>query len=42
VKHMPPWVPGFDVIRKSREWRKDLDELAEAPFEMVKADIVRG
>ncbi|KAI0035654.1 cytochrome P450 [Vararia minispora EC-137] len=41
LKHVPSWVPGFSFIRKAGEWRKDLDELVEAPFQMVRAELAR-
>lgn len=28
-------------MRQARQWRRDLDELAQIPFDTVKADIVR-
>ncbi|KAI0035649.1 cytochrome P450, partial [Vararia minispora EC-137] len=42
VKYIPSWMPGFDFIRKAHEWRKDLDDLVQAPFDMVKADVARN
>ncbi|KAF7977286.1 hypothetical protein HWV62_4247 [Athelia sp. TMB] len=32
LKYVPAWVPGAGFKRKAREWKKDVDEIYEAPF----------
>ncbi|KIP07466.1 hypothetical protein PHLGIDRAFT_13173 [Phlebiopsis gigantea 11061_1 CR5-6] len=42
IKHLPSWLPGMHFKKQAMQWRKDLDDLANIPFEMVKADVAAG
>ncbi|PIL34529.1 cytochrome P450 [Ganoderma sinense ZZ0214-1] len=42
LRHLPSWLPGLGFKRQAVQWRKDLDELAQIPFDTVKADIANG
>ncbi|KAM5545443.1 hypothetical protein V8D89_000481 [Ganoderma adspersum] len=42
LRHLPSWLPGLGFKRQARQWRQDLDELAQIPFDTVKADIASG
>ncbi|THH33485.1 hypothetical protein EUX98_g701 [Antrodiella citrinella] len=40
LKHVPEWVPGAGFQKQAHIWRKELDVMAQAPFDMVKSDMV--
>lgn len=42
LKYMPIWFPGASFKRQARQWREDLDVLAQVPFDTVKSDIKSG
>lgn len=40
VRHMPAWFPGMNFKRKAKEWRKEVLEFANLPFEFVQRKLV--
>ena len=40
LKIVPSWMPGASFKRKAKLWREYADEMLEAPFRALKADIV--
>lgn len=40
VRFLPSWVPGAGFQKKATAWKKDFDELREAPFAAVKEMLV--
>lgn len=36
VKHVPIWFPGAGFKRKARDWKKNLEDVAEKPYAFVK------
>jgi hypothetical protein len=41
VKHVPDWFPGTGFKRRARHGKKLSTEMVNAPFDMVKQDLVR-
>ncbi|KAH9003795.1 cytochrome P450 [Lactarius hatsudake] len=42
LKHLPDWFPGTGFKRRARHGRRLVDEMVNAPFNMVKEDLLRG
>jgi len=39
LRHVPEWLPGAGFQKQARIWRKELDTMAQVPFDMVKSDM---
>ncbi|KAK7052824.1 hypothetical protein VNI00_004143 [Paramarasmius palmivorus] len=42
LKYIPSWFPGASFKRKAREWAKDVDEMLNMPFDIVKSNLTKG
>ncbi|KAF7354308.1 Cytochrome P450 [Mycena venus] len=42
LKYVPIWFPGAGFKRKAKEWRKDVCEVLERPFQETKRNIATG
>ncbi|KAJ7629466.1 cytochrome P450 [Mycena polygramma] len=42
LKHVPEWFPGAAFKRLAKEWRQEMLEMMEAPFNAVKRAIAHG
>lgn len=40
LQSVPSWFPGANFKRLAAEWRKDTMEMVEAPYAMVKEQVV--
>ncbi|KAK7047328.1 hypothetical protein VNI00_006559 [Paramarasmius palmivorus] len=38
LKYVPSWFPGASFKRKAREWAKNVDEMLNVPFDIVKSN----
>ncbi|TCD70009.1 hypothetical protein EIP91_005259 [Steccherinum ochraceum] len=39
LQHIPEWIPGVTWKKQATQWRKELDLMAQVPFDMVKSDM---
>ncbi|KAK0185472.1 cytochrome P450 [Armillaria mellea] len=42
LRFLPEWLPGMGFKRLAREWRKDLNDLVNVPFNFVKDRVAAG
>ncbi|SJL17045.1 related to cytochrome P450 CYP2 subfamily [Armillaria ostoyae] len=42
LRFLPEWLPGMGFKRLAREWKKDLDDLVNIPFNFVKGQVATG
>ncbi|KAK0460227.1 cytochrome P450 [Desarmillaria tabescens] len=42
LRFPPEWLPGMGFKRLAHEWRKDLDDLANVPFNFTKGQVAAG
>jgi hypothetical protein len=42
VKYVPAWVPGAGFQRIAAEWRQDMLNMVNQPFEFVKKGMASG
>ncbi|KAH8987301.1 cytochrome P450 [Lactarius akahatsu] len=42
LKHLPDWFPGTGFKRRARHGMRLIDEMVNAPFNMVKEDLLKG
>lgn len=40
LRHVPIWFPGAKFKKLASEWREEVTEMVEAPFAMVKQQVV--
>ena len=40
VKYLPSWFPGGEFKSIAREWRKDVEQLRDGPYEAVRQQLV--
>jgi hypothetical protein len=41
VKYVPDWLPGAEFKRKGKEWAESVQAMVDAPFNLVKRQMVR-
>ena len=41
LRFLPSWTPGVGFLKQVRGWKRDAEEMAQLPFEMVKEKMVR-
>jgi len=42
VKYVPSWFPGANFKRLAREWKKNLDNAADKPYDFVRQRVEAG
>ncbi|KAK0479643.1 cytochrome P450 [Armillaria novae-zelandiae] len=42
LKYLPRWVPGTRFLSLARAWSKDVEEMAEAPFQYTVESVAKG
>ncbi|KAJ8092634.1 hypothetical protein PM082_006961 [Marasmius tenuissimus] len=42
LKHIPPWVPGAGFQRKAQEWRKDVMNMLNERYDLLKTRMADG
>ncbi|KAF9479201.1 cytochrome P450 [Pholiota conissans] len=42
LQYLPDWMPGAGFKRKAREWKRKMEEFADAPYEYVRSSIKSG
>ncbi|KAH7317530.1 putative CyP450 monooxygenase [Rhizoctonia solani] len=42
LRYIPEWIPGTGWKKTVREWRKEKDEMVDAPFNYTKRQIAEG
>lgn len=41
LRYVPSWVPGAHFKKLASQWRENLTQMVEKPFELVKRQVVR-
>ena len=42
LQYVPSWFPGAGFQRKGKQWRQNVQDMADVPFNLVKQRMVRS